>query len=532
MRVRLPFVATVLAVAVVASVSGCAQGDSDPTPIVVGTNYDIALDPADGTGLGALDLRDQLYPKLLTTVDGLEFETDLAAKADFDEADGTLYTVTIPSGLTFANGDDLTSSDVRFSLERYADLNFEGPAADLLSGIESIENPDPLTIVFHLVTANDATFPAALAGPAGYILDEQVFSADSLTGDDVIIAGAPFAGPSTLEPVERKPLDIHVVPFDDYAGKRASLGDDAIDIVRYDDPTSLVSDLRSGKVDVAFGPIPSADSAVIGDGDKVTTTFAPIPRVQLLVFDLAAMPFGTATPEANPTQALAVRQAIASVLDRDAVVSDTGEAFSAATGYLPADVGGASDDALDAYGDGRGGPDLDAAELALTTAGVATPVAIDIHSTTAFGSNTADAFAELMKQLDDSGLFTVSLKAGDASLADYLTGVTSASFPAYQWVPTDPGVDAADDLQFYATGGPLDNGFTAATVDDLLTKQSLEADPAARAELLKQVQAALAVPLPAIPLLQNNRSVYSSNAISGVEISDSGAFDLAALRHG
>ncbi len=66
-----------------------------------------------------------------------------------------------------ANGNDLTSSDVKFSFDRQlaiADPN--GPSA-LLYNLDSVEAPDDTTVVFNLKAENDQVFPQILTSFPG-----------------------------------------------------------------------------------------------------------------------------------------------------------------------------------------------------------------------------------------------------------------------------------------------------------------------------------------------------------------------------
>ena len=109
----------------------------------------------------------------------------LAAAAPTVSSDGKTWTVKIRSGLKFSNGEDITSKDVKYAIERsYAvdtvnqagpeyfaniltDGTYPGPykdkAADHL-GLTGVDTPDDTTLVFHL-TAPYGEFPYVLTLP-------------------------------------------------------------------------------------------------------------------------------------------------------------------------------------------------------------------------------------------------------------------------------------------------------------------------------------------------------------------------------
>src|SRR3569833_3064876 len=66
------------------------------------------------------------------------------------------------------------------TIDRQLSINDEkGPAA-LLYNLDSTEVVDDTTVVFHLKSEIDQVFPQILSSPAGPIVGEDVFSADSV----------------------------------------------------------------------------------------------------------------------------------------------------------------------------------------------------------------------------------------------------------------------------------------------------------------------------------------------------------------
>src|SRR5690606_27712345 len=130
----------------------------------------------------------QVYPFLLNSAYGTaEVTPDIAESAEFTTP--TEYTVKLKSGLKFANGNDLTSSDVKFSFDRMVAINDPNGPASLLGNLKSVDAPDDLTVAFNLNTGDNQIWPLMLSSPAGPIVDEDVFSADAVTSDDEIVEG-------------------------------------------------------------------------------------------------------------------------------------------------------------------------------------------------------------------------------------------------------------------------------------------------------------------------------------------------------
>ena len=63
--------------------------------------------------------------------------------------DGLTYTFYLKKGIKFHNGDELTASDVAFSMNRLLTIG-EGYAYLFADSMGSVETPDDYTVVFHL----------------------------------------------------------------------------------------------------------------------------------------------------------------------------------------------------------------------------------------------------------------------------------------------------------------------------------------------------------------------------------------------
>lgn len=73
-------------------------------------------------------------------------------------------------------------------------------------------------------------------------------------------------------------------------------------------------------------------------------------------------------------------------------------------------------------------------------------------------------------------------------------------------------------------------GFRSSDIDTLLSSLVTEADPGARDATVLSTETTIAGVLPAIPVTQGVRVVFSRSVISGVALADSLPLDLARLR--
>jgi len=194
--------AAVVAGAVLA-LAGCHSSASSPpapstpgaTPrafTVVSTDRVTETDPAAVTDQASAMFTLNVFQRLMTSApgDGGRPKPDAARDCIFTTA--TTYTCTLQKGLTFAGGDPLTSSDVKFSIERALRLDVAGSSTSLLSSVRRIETPDDLTVRF-LLSREDTQFVWALASPAASIVDEDLYDADDVRSPkDLPVGSGPF----------------------------------------------------------------------------------------------------------------------------------------------------------------------------------------------------------------------------------------------------------------------------------------------------------------------------------------------------
>ena len=134
-------------------------GDASGDTLIVGTTDKVTtLDPAGSYDNGSLAVQTQVFPYLVNTdYNSTEVVPDLAESAEFTSP--TEYTVTLPAGLKWANGNDLTSADVKFSFDRNLAIADPNGASSLLYNLDSVDAPDDTTVVFNLKQAERPDLP-------------------------------------------------------------------------------------------------------------------------------------------------------------------------------------------------------------------------------------------------------------------------------------------------------------------------------------------------------------------------------------
>src|SRR5512132_119954 len=163
-----------------------------PRPFtVMSTDRIRVTDPAAITDAASTVLALNVFQRLMTAdPGGSVLKPDAARDCLFTSS--TTYTCTLNEDLAFHDGHPLTSSDVKFSIERATRLNVPGSSAGSLASLRRIQTPDKKTVRF-LLSRPDTQFGWALASPAASIVDEEIYDADRLRDVDAPIVGSgPF----------------------------------------------------------------------------------------------------------------------------------------------------------------------------------------------------------------------------------------------------------------------------------------------------------------------------------------------------
>lgn len=519
------------------ALAGCSAGggeEASGSTLTIGTTDKVTtLDPAGSYDNGSLAVQTQVFPYLLNTdYQSTDVVPDLAESAEFTAP--TEYTVTLPEGLKWANGNDLTASDVKFSFDRQIAIADPNGASSLLYNLDSTEAVDDTTVVFHLKAENDQVFPLILTSFPGAIVDEEVFAADELTSDEDIVAANAFAGPYMITSYDFNTL-ISFKKNPEYKGLLAEAKTETVNLKYYAESSNLKLDVQEGGIDVAYRSLSATDIDDLKGNDAVNVVEGPGGEIRYIVFNFDTQPYGAKTPEADPAKALAVRQAVAHLIDRDELAEQVYKGtYTPLYSYVPAGIAGSIEPLKELYGDGAGAPDADAATAALEAAGVTTPIELNLqYSNDHYGPSSADEYALIKDQLEASGLFTVNLQTTE--WVQYSEDRTSDVYPAYQlgWFPDYSDADNYV-TPFFLIENFLGNHYVNQEVNDLIIKQASEPDPAARTAQIEEIQQKVAADLSTVPYLQGAQVAVTGTDVEGADdtLDASFKFRYAALSKG
>jgi peptide/nickel transport system substrate-binding protein len=504
-------------------------GDASGEPLIVGTTDKVTtLDPAGSYDNGSLAVQTQVFPYLVNTdYNSTEVVPDLAESAEFTSP--TEYTVTLPEGLKWANGNDLTSADVKFSFDRNLAIADPNGASSLLYNLDSVDTPDETTVVFNLKTENDQVFPSILTSFPGAIVDDEVFAEDALTPDQEIVDANAFGGPYTITSWDFNKT-VEFTPNENYQGLLDAPVNEGVILSYFAESSNLKLAVQEGDVDVAYRSLSATDVEDLSGNDEVQVVEGPGGEIRYIVFNFNTQPYGATTPEADEAKALAVRQAVAHLVDREEISEQVYKGtYTPLYSYVPEGFAGAIQPLKELYGDGNGGPDAEAAAAALEAAGVETPVALSLqYSPDHYGPSSGDEYALVKSQLEESGLFTVDLKSTE--WVQYAKDRTADVYPAYQlgWFPDYS--DADNYLApFFLEKNFLGNHFSDPEVQELILAQAAEPDPATRQQMIEDIQTRVAELLSTVPLLQGAQVAVAGADVDGVILDASFKFRFAPL---
>jgi peptide/nickel transport system substrate-binding protein len=488
--------------------SSVGSGGSGAT-IVVGTTDQIQttkdepapLDPAAAYDIGAWNVLGNVFQTLVSYPrTGTQPVPDAASGCTFQDKAGETYSCTLKSGLTFSNGDPLTATDVKYSVDRQLGIHDPNGPSSLLDNVDNVETHGDLHVVFHLKSP-DATFPFKLATPAAAIVDHRVYGAKSTYKGYRMVGSGPYALSSW------KPGSQAVFTKNTHYKGAYTLNNNKIELRFFNTSSAMVQAIGSGSVDVVSRTMTPAEIAKFQDStsEKINLVEAPGAEIRYLVFNMT-----------DPTiKKLAVRKAIAQVVDRQALVRDVYARTSEPLySMVPQGIVGHSNSFFNLYGE----PSTANARTTLQKAGITTPVPLDLtYTTDHYGESTAAEFADLKKQLDASGLFSVTTKGvpWTAFRPDEIKG--DYSVYGMGWFPDFPDPDNYL-APFFGKDNFLGNSYDNATIDNQLIPAERHSSNrgAVNGEFLSAEQL-IAKDIPFLPLWQGKQYLAAKSDVTGTE---------------
>ncbi|MQA75115.1 MAG: ABC transporter substrate-binding protein [Solirubrobacterales bacterium] len=483
-------------------IAACGDDDSGGTSgtIIRGTtDQPVAYDPAGAYDLPSYDVIYNVYQNLLTYPPG-ETKPQPEAAESCEFTDDVTFECTMRDGLKFSDGSPLTAEDVVFSFERNVEIADPNGASSLLANMKSIEAPDDKTVVFNLKEP-DATWPAVITTASFAIVPSDTYPADKLQ-DSAEVIGSGRYQVAEYEPGQQTVLQVN----DEYTGDDPPKTDQAI-IQYFDKASALKLALEQGDVDIAYRSLSPTDIEDLRGAEGVEVVAGEGAEIRYLVFNLKLQ-------DGTDEQKQAVRQAVAQTIDRQSIVDNVyGGTVKPLYSMIPASLDYSTEAFADAYGEA---PDLEGAEQTLADAGVKTPVPLEVWWTPShYGAASGDEYAEIKRQLDESGLFDVTLKSTEWN--QYSTSAFTDKYPQYQlgWFPDYPDPDDYA-ASFYAPTSFLNIHYDNPEMNKLLAEEKAATDPAVREKAFARIQEIGAEEVPTIPIWEGDQVAGAREGVEGL----------------
>jgi len=499
--------AGIAAAAIAVGVVACGDDDDDgaggeSSVLIHGTtDQPVSYDPAGSYDLPSYNAIFNTYQNLLQVPPGgNKPEPEAAESCEFTDNSGSVYECTLRDGLKFSDGSDLTSEDVKASFDRNLKIADPQGASSLYLNLKSIETPDDKTVIFNL-KAPDATWPFLLTSGGAAIAPAE-YPADKVQPSDEVVGSGRYKVVS-YEPGQQTVLEAN----DQYTGDDPAQVDQVI-IQYYDKTWTLKQAVEQGEVDIAYRSLSPTDVGDLEGAEGVNVYQEAGVEIRYLNFNLDLQ-------EGSDEQKLAVRQAVAQTIDRASIAENVYNGIADPLySMIPSGYQFHTEAFADQYGDA---PDVDAATKTLEDAGVDTPVSLEIWWTPShYGPVSGDEYAEIKRQLDDSGLFEVTLKSTEWN--QYSEAAFTDKYPVYQlgWFPDYPDADNYTS-PFYSKDSFLNIHYSNPEMEKLLAEEKASTDEATREQAFARIQEIGAEDAPTIPYIEISQVAVATDGVEGVQ---------------
>ncbi len=290
---------------------GAAQAQNDR--LIIGSTSEVSgLDPRVAVDVPSFERINVILEPLVVFDRGLGLQPRLATDWEFSD-DGLTLTFGLREGVLFHDGRAFTAEDVRFTFETVLDPEFGAVNRPLYTAIETIDTPDPYTVVLNL------------NAPTAFLINNIARQPIVPTG-----AGEDF----NLRPVGTGPYQFEsqvrddrlvLRLFDDYWG-----GAGSIEFVEFrvipENSTRLLA-FEAGEIDVTQGQLPPEDLPRLEEDPRFVLERTPGTGYTYLAFNTRT----------EPLNDVRIRQALNHLVPREAIVQRVlnGNGFPGISMILP-----------------------------------------------------------------------------------------------------------------------------------------------------------------------------------------------------
>ncbi|OFW59274.1 MAG: hypothetical protein A2133_04960 [Actinobacteria bacterium RBG_16_64_13] len=450
-------------------------------------------DPAFASARADILINQQVYDWLVEVGQNNQLLPGLAT--EWTSPDGTIWTFTLRSEVTFSNGSSFTADDVVYTFDRLRNPDVGSPLVGLYANITSIKALDPTRVEFDLKEPNPE-FPSDVADYHAAVLSKTV--ADPSTE----WVGT---GPFTIESYSAEDRTILKKNpkywMKDGQGARLPYLDE-IQFVFSPDLAGQVEALRGDQVQFVAGLTSELVDSINADS-KLRVLTGPSSAFHYVIH----MRSDAGRPAADPL----VRKALQLATDHQGLIDQVRPGLAVVGNGTP--VGPAYGDY---YLDQAPGYDPDQARRLLAEAGFAGGLTITLYAQQAL---EVPAIATVWKEQMKAIGVTVDIQTVPP---DVYYGEGDASWLKADFGITEWGARATPNTYFnaaYITGAAYNESHWSDPEFDALTAQiNSELDQAKRGELYKNAQHILIDRGPVIVPFFETAAAGMSAAVKGIEL--------------
>ncbi len=441
---------------------------------------------------------DLVYAGLIRVTPDSDYGPDLAES--WETPDATTIVFHLRKNVTFQDGRPLTSKDVKFTYDSVMREDFPGTKKSGYESVDSVEAPDPATVIFHLKEPNAGIFDNLTLGIVPDGADPEKFKSQPIG-----------AGPYRI--LEFRPDEKVVLKaFPNYYGGPPQITNVTIRVIP--DATTRVLELRKGTVNFVLNSIPLDSVKRFQDSPDTKVIAKPGAIYQYVAFNLRNRYLSHRE----------VRQAIAHAIDRERIVRDLLLGFGRVTNTLfPPDHWAHADDLenydydpakakqlLDAAG--FGDPDGDGPQTRFSL--------VYKTSTDAEANQQAEMIQQMLKQVgigveiqsNEFGVFYDDIQKGNFEMFSLRrAGVNDPDFYTFMF-----------QSEMIPPEGQNRGYYANSRVDELLARARQTFDRSKRKEDYVEIQKILAHDLPYVSLYHRSNIAIMSRNLEGFEMYPAG----------
>ena len=503
----------------------------DARPLVIARDMDINSLDISRSYCDTCQIFNTAVYETLITVDPADPNTLLPRLATewVTNDDNTQFTFTLDPTATFADGSTVEAADVKWTWERLA--NLAGPASYLMAGYESIEAPDPGTVVVTFAAPNSAFLPIVAAPYLGIVNSELAESNGAVAGTDAatsdtaeewFLSNSAGSGPYQLESYTQGE-SLVLSRNDAYWGPNKPVFPE-VTLLQVKDSSSQLQQLQQGDVDIAMQI--SFDSLPQLEGDD---------NVSVEVVDSFNYVYIALSPGAvgaENLQDVNVRNAIRMAIDYDGAI----DALVAGNGKkqaspIPNGFQGSADLPLPEY-------DPEAATAALEAAGLGDGFSLDATYPEAnvYGVDFSLMMQKVQQDLSQVG---VDLELTPVQFPEWIERINAEGIPVTAVYFAPDHTDSSQYVQYFgmipesswairAGGGEAGEPIINQAEADLLA-QALASSGDAKVEAYTQLGQAMIDDAVIIPIVNPQLVLATAADITGMHYSACCNLDLGRL---